>query len=184
MRLILLTPFESLDAEHDVAILQARGYDAVSYYGLYDATYRLNRGMRVPVGMAHVNLLAELCEGAIPVVHPDSQRELVREVAAVCRFAHVPMLRMEDLPACPPVQQEVIDARNCVLEPLRAAQETKAPVPAMPMRHGSGRLRTLVTGWLAKADARLAWMKNPMARAQRAGVREYAEGGVPVQTTG
>lgn len=185
MRLLILTPFESLDAERDVLILQARGYEAVSYYGLYAAEYRLNRGLKVPVGMAHINLLAELCEGTIPVIHPESRRELVEQVAEVCRFAHVPLLHWEDLPACPPVSQEVLDALNCAAAPVWPQAYCEVPTVALSNKRSPvGRLMDRLSTVLTRMDAKLDWMKNPMAREQRAAVREYGDGGVPVATTG
>jgi hypothetical protein len=118
MRLLILAPFDSINAEEDAQVLNARGYDAVTFYHLHEPSYAHNRNAVPTARQAQHNVVLELLEGALAVIHPDAKPGMITEVATVCRYMRLPMVRYEDLPACPPMSEEVIDAHNCVADPL------------------------------------------------------------------
>lgn len=133
MRLLLIAPFESIDAREDAQLLKMRGYDAVTYGHLYHPKYTYNCGSMATERLAWHNVCTEMLYGTLAVIHPDAKPAQIAEVASLCRAMKVHLVHLQDLPACPPENTEVLDAANCVADPFRLAEVHPAHVAQMAM---------------------------------------------------
>lgn len=203
MRLILFTTTDILGSQTTAMALQDRGYEVVTYHGLSDTGYRAQGFKPSPVQVRQ-NLLVEMLEGAIVVVHPECDPADLAELAPVCRYLDVPMLALAALPTTPPTTGEEVDH---LLATRRAYIPNSAPKKEIPtvhfalpkatiendevMEHRS-ELRERLTGawmrcqrWLDRIDRHLPGMKNPMSReAMEKRKRAYRTTPIPTATTG
>ncbi|HRH68921.1 MAG TPA: hypothetical protein PLB89_05380 [Flavobacteriales bacterium] len=112
MRLVLIAPITSQNAQDDAIVLRARNYDAITFADLGMPEYRHNANTTPSDQRVHHHLVLELMEKALCVIHHECSPEKQMELRNLCRFMRVPMVLMEDLPFSPPEMEEEIDAIN------------------------------------------------------------------------
>lgn len=151
MRLLLIASFSAAHIDDDAIVLRARGYDVVTYFELHTRSYKHNHGQAKHTYGAHVNVLLELVnEGATLAIHPSTDPALVQEIAALCRFLGIKLIRMADLPLIAPCQgdRQWKEALTC-LAARSPEEEERGLVTGAP--HGT----TNVEGYAPGATAQL-----------------------------
>lgn len=175
MRVILIAPYSSLDADQDAELLRVRGFDALTYFQLHEPGYVHNRGMVPTHKQVHTALALELLEGAVAVLHPECAERppaVLPKVAQLCLALGVPLVPLEALPAAPPVSDEVLHACDQAARLARGAQVTTA-LPVSRDRRPWPALHRMWLRFEAAFNARWGWFfRNG---------RKLAEGGRPAQ---
>lgn len=202
MKLLLIAPPTSRNSSQDATCLRMRSFDVLSLVDLMMPEYPHNGGRYGTDHVVNQHVMLEILENRTCVLHPEAPFKLQQQLAVICRFLGKPLLRMEDLPAGPPVNQETIDALNVAGD---AAFDIARPVPAptttvshldellaedLPpytgerllnnaLHAGKSRLQK-IRSWMY---AQLSGMKNPVVREQQT-VRPYVLNTSPLSTTG
>lgn len=202
MRLLLIAPITSVEADADADLLRLRGYGVTTLLQMMHPTYPHNGGKWGTPRSMHHNMALDLMSGSLCVMHPEAGTDLRHQMVQLCKFLCVPLVRMEELPALPPESMEAIDAINRVAD---AAMLTGGNAHAAEEQHQRPRLagstrecadgpphtsaRTplaarLLAAW-QWAERQLSGLKNPMVRErQQAPLRPYAQDARTLSTTG
>jgi hypothetical protein len=100
MRILLFACYSSIAVKDDALMLDARGYDVVTWFDLHQKGYRLNRNMPASDAQGRQNMAVELLENTQAVMHPEATPEQVQLISTMCRAFGCGLVRMEDLPFC------------------------------------------------------------------------------------
>lgn len=129
-RIILLSNYESIDVKDSKAVLELCGYSVATWFDLHQPYYAHNQKMMVPRTQAHQNLMLELVEDALLVIHPDTKPERVLEIARHTRFIGKKMVPLSAVDSDPDkMTEERIDATNIAGAYVAMATTSKCVVP-------------------------------------------------------
>lgn len=193
MRILLIAPL-LWDTTQDVEMLDMRGYDVITYAHLTSQDYPHNAKCKPTFRAVRMHIAQECMEGRIPVLHPNASMDLARIVAGICVALDTPLIHLEELPACPPVAQEVIHSLNI------AAQYAPRPVVRLPCSTTPKSTNPWRERWAVLKERWLRWeqrfnhrygdlLKNPVSRQMHAEARarqhvQYKAPENPATTTG
>jgi hypothetical protein len=137
MRFLLYTSKPTDDFRAAAALVELSGHVVTTNLHLADADHPMNDGVPVSPAAVNQNIVLELISGAALAVHEDTTEAAQQELAALCRFLCVPMIRMEDIRLLADMNEEQVDSLNLAYAlHLHKAATTSviAPSPYMAER--------------------------------------------------
>lgn len=180
-------------------MLRMRSYDVLTPLNLFEPNYVHNGGMWGTDLTVNQCMALELLEKRVCVMHPEATRQQRLDAVRMCRFLRLPLLRMEDLPAMPTDNEEVLDSLNVVGDPAWDVDEVVGEpshldaLLAEDVREYDGQriwdnlrvvcLRKAMAAW-RWCNAQLSGLKNPVVRERQLGERPYVLRTDPLSTTG
>lgn len=182
MRILLFSSHSGDAIAQEALVLhEVRGYDVLCFHELAHRDYRHNDGHAPSPREQKRQMVCELLEGRMLVIHPDSDPADVFELVYTCACIGVPRIRLHQLPErAEQCTEEVIASLRSENDITTLHQIWTRPQPPFDIMQHEER-REIARPALERAKA---LFRRALFQRRRARPRPYAEATMGVTSTG